>query len=913
MRVLGRIFPVRPDEIALVTLMAAGYGVVLMTQYFLKPARDAMFLIALSPSQLPIVFMLTALIAAPVASIFSRASRSTSLPRLVVRTFLTLTASILGLRALLSFDSPWVYYLFYAWVGVFGVLSTSQFWLLAGAVFDASQAKRLFTLIGAVGILGAILGGEATRWCVESLGVSTPDLLYVAAGLCGTVTLLILAVRRTAPSDLGRAPRRATDDGEDTRAGRLFSTIRRSRHLQLTVGIIAAAILTGTFVDYLFKTLSYEAISNEDGLTAFLARFYSTVNMASLLLQLLATNAVLRRFGAAGALAILPVLLTLGGIGVLIVPSLMAVSLLRGSDMALKYSLDKTGRELLFLPVPIELKRRTKLFIDLFVDRWFRGFAGLLLLVITTALGGRSVALSIVIVVAAAVWLVLVVRMRSEYLESFRRAIERRELDLSDVPLNLRESAAVNSLLTSLDSENPRQVVYALETLRSAAGVDLVSRVGALLSHSTPDVRAAALRVLIEKGDGSWRATVSELLEDPDPVVGREAVRYLVEHGDDATELLDELRGAGSPAVVDATWAYLAAFGSSAVCDALSDDALEVSIGAVGRARDVHVACVLGRRTQAGDTTRLETLLDHTDPDVVRAVLASIGRRRLLSMYARVEAALARRAVRPAARETLEAFGAEAVPLIAGGLADPARPLIVRRSLVRALGEIVEPTAADALLDALRDGAPELRGDVLRALNVLRTADPRLAFEPRVIRQAIDREIALSEAALTTAPLFASPSSEPERLFARALGERAAAARGRVFELLALEFPVRDIRNAALALMSESRETRANAREFLEQLLPVDLRAPILRVARGARRVAERDPSAGRPAPRAAEREAALSFYLAGEDAWLKSCALLVSAEMPTDVLRELGRRARSDPSPMVRETAALVTAAGSE
>ena len=47
--------------------------------------------------------------------------------------------------------------LVYIWVGVFAVLVPSQVWTLAGLVFDTRQAKRVFSLIGSGGLIGAAL------------------------------------------------------------------------------------------------------------------------------------------------------------------------------------------------------------------------------------------------------------------------------------------------------------------------------------------------------------------------------------------------------------------------------------------------------------------------------------------------------------------------------------------------------------------------------------------------------------------------------------------------------------------------------------------------------------------------------------------------------------------------------------
>jgi hypothetical protein len=49
---------------------------------------------------------------------------------------------------------------------------------------------------------------------------------------------------------------------------------------------------------------------------------------------------------------------------------------MRGSEQSLKHSIDKTGRELLFVPITMERKKRVKVFIDLFVDQGMQGVGG---------------------------------------------------------------------------------------------------------------------------------------------------------------------------------------------------------------------------------------------------------------------------------------------------------------------------------------------------------------------------------------------------------------------------------------------------------------------------------------------------------------------------------------------------------
>ena len=51
-------------------------------------------------------------------------------------------------------------------------------------------------------------------------------------------------------------------------------------------------------------------------------------------------------------------------------------------DQSLRYSVDKTTREVLFLPLPSELRQEVKPLVDVTVDRMSRGLGAILLLIL---------------------------------------------------------------------------------------------------------------------------------------------------------------------------------------------------------------------------------------------------------------------------------------------------------------------------------------------------------------------------------------------------------------------------------------------------------------------------------------------------------------------------------------------------
>ena len=64
----GFLPDLRSGERRLAVLMSANYFLLLLFYYLLKPARDSLFLVQISPEQLPLAYILTALVAAPVTS-----------------------------------------------------------------------------------------------------------------------------------------------------------------------------------------------------------------------------------------------------------------------------------------------------------------------------------------------------------------------------------------------------------------------------------------------------------------------------------------------------------------------------------------------------------------------------------------------------------------------------------------------------------------------------------------------------------------------------------------------------------------------------------------------------------------------------------------------------------------------------
>jgi len=822
----GPLVDVRPGEWRLTILMGTYYFSLLFFYYLLKPARDALFLVNLEPDHLPFVYILTALVAAPVTAAYARAGLKYRLDRLIMVTTMILSLQLIGMRLLLSIQQDWVFFLFYAWVGVAAGLITSQFWLVANTVFDAVEAKRIFPILGLGGIAGAFFGGELTSWLIDTMHIGTDNLLLV-----GLFVLLVAGA-------LGRivwwdhsSPSLAMVESEGCAEHKesswvVLPVVLRSRHLMLTVGIISLTVVTGSFIDFQFKSLSWAAFSDPADLTSFLGRFYGRMSLLSFLVQGVLATRLIRWLGAGRVLFVLPLVLALGAGMMFVVPGLMAAMVMRGGEISLKYSLDKTSRELLFLPIPFALKKRTKVFLDMLVDRWARGLAGVLLLLFTAVLGFGQQGLALVTAGLLVVWLTLAFFMRREYVNSFRKALTRGEIDASEMRVRIEDSATIGILLGTLKSNHQREINYALDMLKGVSSPHLAPGVRPLLGHESAAIRRKALGVLKINGASEDTQTVETLLQDDDLGVRLAALGVLDELGSSRGrpgEFLGEMIS-GPPLCRNAAMAFILSNPQRVELRPLVNRLVVDQVLA-----DVSVWGDEGRRVlggapwqPAGCSSYLwDQLLKNDELSVVEATVKGFGLRLDLERVDWLLGNLDHPHLRISSRLALVDLVTtheDLIPQLEVFFLARDNSLRARGEIPRILSGVPSKAALDVLLRRLATHEPELRYLVLKALNRQRSHYPKLKFDSKIVSEEIVVE-ASRFIQLARLEALLPRKGEAAQLLVKAIGETKQLRLESVFRLLGLLYPASDLYNAYHGVTSRKRLAKANAREFLDQIL----------------------------------------------------------------------------------------------
>ena len=828
-RLLGSVFGLRREERDLAFLMAAYHFLLLVTLYLLKPVRDSLFLSSRGPTELPFVFILNTAVVVPVAILHSRIGKRLKLGDLIDGVSLFLVLSLVGLRGLLSVGGEWGAYVLYAWVSVYGLLVTSQFWLLANSLFTSSQSKRVFTALSAGAIFGAIVGGEITGVLVDMVGVSSENLLWVAGGVLFVSTLLERRIREFYTGTYGSAPAEAR---EPEAASGPFATLRQSRHLRLIVSIIALVVIVTTIVDFQFKTVAVRAYPTEAELTTFMGQFYGRVSIVALLVQFVLAPWLMRVIGIGGALSILPGALALGSLGMLLMPGLVAGILLRGAGQSLKHSVDKTGRELLFVPVSLERKKRVKVFVDLFIDQGAEGLGGILLLVLVVGFGVGVQMLSVFTLAFIVIWGVLAYRARESYVDQFRLQLRQPEAESSEMPDAKPSEADPAAIVEALCSRVEADIRDALDTLEAGMAPVPPDAVECLIDHPSAEVRAQAIRVLREREVEGVADEVVRALRDLHPDVQLEAARYLYaqEAGNHARRLRQGLEHS-DPQIQAATVGLIAEEGTPNEYRLVSEPLLRRLVdldGETGAETRTHVARILGVLDRPYRNELLRRLLNDDEPKVVRAAIRAASRAHDRAFVYRLVQFLGTEAFQEEARSALISFGPSLLGTLYDYLVDERIDLKARRLIPSIFVDRPCQLAVTLLVRSLRRVPIPVRHAVIRALSRLHKAGD-FRRNPRALDAALEREIEHYAVLGQILHLHQRSSPEDTRLAApERLQSYREEALERIFRLLGLRYNQRDIYDAYMGLTSDEPALRDSAVEFVDNVIDYGTRRYLL-------------------------------------------------------------------------------------
>lgn len=864
----------RHRDLAKLAAMIFLFFLVVFSIGVLRPVRNAFALGGLADTEFYKVYFVSAVVVLFVP-IYNRLSDRIQWKHLIPGVAVFFSVNLVVFRLLYVEGSAAFGMALYGWYDLLAAALVTQFFIATQIFFNARDAKRAYPLVIAGGSIGATLGGAITGFFAERVG--TANLLLVAAGAIMLFAVLLWVVWAQEDPEAGRT-REALEEETELSIGE-FRRIFRNPHVRLIAATVLMTVLTKQLVDYEFNTLTERALVEVDRISAFQGKFYAATQWMPILV-LAALRPILTRWGLGVAVLIFPVamLLTTGGLA--LVWGLWAAVAAKGADTTFRYSAERTGREVLYVPVPDEVKLKAKAYIDVALEKGVgKASSAVLILGLLSVMGVREIAF--VAFGLASLLTLAALAVRKEYVHSLARSIQGRFASLKSTFASLAGTTTISLVRDALESDEPLKVAFALDLLERADTNDL-SEMGVelhrLLGHRSEQIRRRALDQLARIPGEVDRSVVRERLFDEDGEVREAAVRALALASRRSPEaLLAELLEEEDPKVRAATLACLAhdiepETAESIVRPFFERRRAEAEEHRPGAPLELATAAGL-MHGDPGVVPLLKELMQDDDPEVASAALRSAGQLGSPELLPSLIAALADPRTRPAARDALAAQGEDVLEPLVRRLNDRAADPRVRRSIPSVLTALPSQTTVDALIDSylLPDTDQVLDDRTLKALNKLRARHSDLRFDRDRVMRALQREIDATENYLEA--LVVTERIEGEhtsvRMLARALREARGERRESIFRWLGLVYPPDGMYRCYLALTGGSDRARANAIEWLDTTVG---HALFRRLRPALRRAPEVEPPPEGPAP-------TLRALWDDEDHWIARCAMWAMAE----------------------------------
>lgn len=828
-------------------------------------SAESLFLSRVGADALPVLYIALGLVTI-VATLGTTALLGRIAPlRLYLLMPIALVLLLATARILVELDVDGIYRSLWVTVFVIDTFTRLSLWGIAGITFDTRQAKRLYPLLVAAGILGLAVGGFVTGPLVEELGTENLLLVWALMLLAGLALGRTIAQTNDAGSRASvraKRRRRRVRVRDELQSG--FRYVRRSPLMRWIA--VSAVLFQALFflLAFPFSKAVEAAHPVEDEMTAFLGIYRGVVTGSALLVSLLIATRFNARYGLMAGLLALAVFDLIGFSALSVSAPFLGIVAFRYFHEIWQSGIVRTAWFALFNIVPSLRREQTRMFVDGICVQFGVMLVGVTLLIGTEVMAAHE--LFLIGTVAAGFTLLVIIRARGVYLSALVQALRAGRPQVfsnEEDPFSSfqQDASALSVAMAGLSDPDPAVRRVSADVLGNLSVAAVVPALKDALSDGDADVRASVLPALARLGAGSAWESVVTCLSDPEARVRVEALATLRKLAQD---------GGGF--------------------DAHAERMLNDPVASV---RALAAASLLSNGAHDGAR---QTLRDMCAAEAVESricALESYAEWGDASAFEPVEATLVdpRPAVRRAAASALSRIDhPRRADTLAKALGDDDRS--VREAAAGSMGAI-GLAILESVVDSLED--PALEDGALLALEHL-----PVASQAQAIRTYAGSRVtkALHYHGLWQQARLLARSNDHARLLADALryhseqhGLNALRAIGTVGDTGAIDVAVDSLKSADPA-------QRANAVEALDSISDRDIVRPVLRLWEPVGESAH--------ALEGTSPVQALLQSLRDANAWLRACAVLAAdgSEEP-EIRSEIRRLAQSDPDPMVRETAA--------
>jgi AAA family ATP:ADP antiporter len=816
---LNRFADVRGHEAHAALYLSGFFFLITFTFYIIKPVKESFLIGYASSASWPYADLATALLIGFVVALNTRL-----LNRLPRRTYISATL-LFFIGSLLVFwyifdvyfkslvstpvaDSSggiffvWLplailkagtvpVFVFSFWTDVFIAMSVTQFWIAVNDVFDPYQGKRLVGLFVTGGLFGGIAGSSLAGLMVFAKLISAGNLLLV----CPVILFFALIMVNLVFAEQKQLRETAGAEVDPVQAGvrvgywESFLSVKRNRYLRLLAATLASAMVAGALINFQFKFAVKSVFSDTNDRTSFVFAFFLGILILSTIFHLATTGRILRSFGIKWAILVAPAFLLAGSLSVFLISlgGLLAwASIVRGGDKLFDNTTSQSVRELLYIPVPAEIKYKAKMFIDMFVNKFAAGLGAGLYWGLYRLSGfdyktdiTKVREIGILVVVFLCLWVVLTRAVYAEYPAVLKKDIRRKWIDGDKAVRETIDEEQTLNIFNTIQSRERSTTLYYMNVFNLVRGNDLAPELKELLGIKRDELKARSMDSLLDVGGGVFFPGLEEAIADAEFQSEIDLIFLLPSYQEIMGERLGEI--VGSDSEVDR----------------------------------IEAANSISRMVPNPPTLQsLERLLQDPSSEVVTYALGSASVHRRIEHVPLILRQLANPMTSKEAQRTLAAYGSGIEDLLKSALEDDGETPVVRRAIPEVLARIGTQKSADILLEELARRRNDMEKELVDALYKIRSSRPEVRFRKKLVRPELLFLIGKGYQIFLDQPV-----SDAKARAALDLNIK------RVFDLMTLLYPSEDIVKAYQNILQGTQKSVDYSLSLLDDLLDRDLQA----------------------------------------------------------------------------------------
>lgn len=434
--------------------------------------------------------------------------------------FISINEDMLKVMSFITFVSYWVIY----------TITNLEFWGVAALLFDVRQSKRLFALIGSGETLAKISGYLLSPILI-SLFSNESLLLVSGLGFLASAYLIQRLTKKN--SDIFKEDEHSEDHHQQDRwvLSELITVVKKDKFLLWTSILAMISVFVYFNIKFAFLGRVEESFQENEKMAAYFGFFFGVGKLANFLLKTLISGRLLKTMGVKRVILILPsALLIISAAGVFSVLFNTSFNLflwlfgfMMLFDEIARSSLLKPSFLVLFQPLHHHRRLQGHTFAKGIMEPIGMGLAGLILMVLTETLEINLKVVTIYLCITVIIWLLITFKVNKEYIEILQGALKSRWL--SGSKLNLQEGKTREYLHKLLYSNDPLEVIYAIELLGTSSVRDLNHFLLKLLDSNHTEIIKKTLQIVREENIKGLSDEIKPFLNHENESIQIEAIK----------------------------------------------------------------------------------------------------------------------------------------------------------------------------------------------------------------------------------------------------------------------------------------------------------------------------------------------------------------------------------------------------